>query len=229
MIRLACLLLFASTAFADVTIEVDKKVVPVNSFATLTVKASPTVLWKVFPKPVKVFTSGNVIHVAGVPGGTYSVYADVVDFEKKTFDGGVIDITFDGASPVVPDPVKPVDPVKPPVPVPVDAFTTKILAAYAKETAPNKAALAAAFAQVYRTKSTEAATTNAARFIDFMLLLEAARSAADGGALSEIRTAISVELNTLLPTTVTTALDAAGKSLLSTQMARVAVALEACK
>lgn len=62
-----------------------------------------------------------------------------------------------------------------------------------------------------------------------MLLLEAARAAADGGALTEIRSAISAELNTILPTTVTTPIDAAGRQLLATQMARVATALEACK
>jgi hypothetical protein len=47
--------------------------------------------------------------------------------------------------------------------------------------------------------------------------------------LTEIRSAISAELNTVLPTTVTTPIDDAGRQLLATQMARVATALEACK
>jgi hypothetical protein len=161
----------------------------------------------------------------------YTVKALVIDFEKKSKERSRVVVTFAGA-PVPPKPVDPVDPVKPVDPIkpqPVDAFTTKILAAYAKETSANKAAIVQAFAAAYREKANEAKTTTAARFIDFMLLLEAARAAADGGSLTEIRSAISVELNAILPTTVTTAIDDAGRQLLSVQMARVATALEACK
>jgi hypothetical protein len=216
----------AAAVFADVTIQ--GSLTP-KRVAILTVKESKDVLWDVYPEPEEYQEIGGAVVFAGPPGQVYTVKALVINFDAKTKERSRVVVTFAG-KPV--DPVNPVDPVKPidpKPPVPVDAFTSKIVAAFAKETAANKAQLAASMAQVYRLKATEATTTNAARFIDFMLLLEAARSAADGGALTEIRTAISAELNTILPTTVTTALDAAGKTLLSNQMARVAAALEACK
>ena len=229
MMRLACLavLLLTSAAMADVTIQ--GNLAP-KRVAILTVKESKDAIWDVYPEPEEYAEIGGGVVFAGAPGTVYTVKALVIDFEKKTKERGRVVVKFAGDV-VPPKPVDPVNPtpIDPKPPAPVDAFTTKILAAYAKEQAPNKAALVKGFAAAYREKATEAKTTTTARFIDFMLLLEASRAAVDSGVLTEIRLAISAELNTLLPTTVTTPLDDAGRQLLATQMARVATALEACK
>lgn len=221
------LLWMSSAAFADVTIQ--GNLAP-KRVAILVVKESKDVIWDVFPEPEEYQEIGGAVVFAGPPGTVYVVKALVIDFDKKTKERSRVVVKFAGDV-VPPKPVDPVNPtpIDPKPPAPVDAFTTKILAAYAKEQSPNKAALVKGFAAAYREKATEAKTTTTARFIDFMLLLEASRAAVDAGVLTEIRSAISAELNTLLPTTVTTPLDDAGRQLLATQMARVATALEACK
>lgn len=105
LVLMACLL-WAMPIFADVTIEGDRKV-PNNSFAVLSVKGSVNTRWKIVPKPVKQVIRNGELIFSGLPGVTYTVFADVVDFEKKSFDGADADISFD------PLPVIPVDPPGP--------------------------------------------------------------------------------------------------------------------
>lgn len=124
-------------------IKVSENPVPVYSFAVVKLDGinagdKVDIAWEVYPKPTKVEEDGATLRLSGPPGAEYSIVADVIDWkaQKRTKFKATVTIAG-GVTPVPPTPVPPgPTPIPPtPVPVPVDQFTTDMIAAYAKEPA----------------------------------------------------------------------------------------------
>jgi hypothetical protein len=83
-----------------------ERAVKENSFAELTVKDTSTVVWRVYPTPVKKVSKGGSLYFSGKPGMEYVVSALVIDFAAQSFEEGETVVTFAGAAPV---PVPPIE------------------------------------------------------------------------------------------------------------------------
>lgn len=104
---------------ADAEVTGDKDI-PVNSFASLTVKkdSGDKARWKIYPLPVKSVDKGNGdLYFSGIPGTTYRVDVDIINFKSEKWDSGSIEIRFLGTNPN-PTPVPPGPTPTPPGPTP---------------------------------------------------------------------------------------------------------------
>lgn len=72
------------------------------AFAELTIKDKSSVIWRVYPTPVKKSTKGNTLYFSGKPGIEYIVTAMVIDFEAKSIEESEATVTFSGAGPIPP-------------------------------------------------------------------------------------------------------------------------------
>lgn len=86
----------------DVPINGADKPVPQYSFAELSIKteAGDRASWTVYPPPVKKVDDGaGKLYFGGKPGTTYTVSVVRVNFDKKTFDTGNVQVSFAGEQP----------------------------------------------------------------------------------------------------------------------------------
>lgn len=145
--------------------------------------------------------------------GTYTVSAY----------GALGDVATDVASCVVTIGTPP--PPAPPVPpAPTDPFAAALQAAYATETAPAKAAVAAAWATVYSEAAGMLGTANTVA--DLLSDINAARAATSPGQLPAVDKVIAAELTAAFGTDGSKPLDRAAAKA---ELAKIAAALGALK
>jgi len=122
----------------------------------------------------------------------------------------------------------PAPPVPPPPPEPVDPFQTALRAAWAAETAADRAAQRDRLASVFRIAGQDTVRQPQLHTVGDLLtaLQQAAKIVLPGDALAKVRIAIAAELKANLPTNPDTSLDAATRDRCAEQFSRVAKALE---
>ena len=122
----------------------------------------------------------------------------------------------------------PEPPVPPPPPEPVDPFRAALQAAWAGETASDRAAQRDRLASLYHIAGQDTVRQSQLHTVGDLLaaLQQAAKIVLPADALSKVRAAIAAELRTTLPTNPDTPLDAATRDRCAEQFARVAKALE---
>ena len=105
----------------DAPITGAEKPVQKNGYAALSVKTDPGDLvgWTVHPKPVQkdVVEGTGKLFFGGVPGTKYEVTVTIVNFgengQKKRFDQGSAEVTFEGTLEPAPPPKKKDEPLTP--------------------------------------------------------------------------------------------------------------------
>jgi hypothetical protein len=122
----------------------------------------------------------------------------------------------------------PEPPTPPPPPEPVDAFRAALQAAWAGETAADRAAQRDRLASLYRIAGQDTVRLPQLRTVGdlFAALQQAAKVVLPAGSLSRVRAAIAAELRTTLPTNPDAPLDASLRDRCAEQFVRVAKALE---
>lgn len=122
----------------------------------------------------------------------------------------------------------PEPPVPPAPPEPADPFLSALRAAWASETAVNRAGQRDKLASLYRIAGLDTVRQTQLHTVGdlFAALQQAAKIVLPADALSKVRATIAAELRAALPTNPETPLDAATRDRCAAQFARVAKALE---
>jgi hypothetical protein len=197
--------------------------VPVTVTAEIGPGVTGKVVWYV-PSMCKVWshTTGTTLIVSSTRESPFAAAAFTT-----TKDGiaGPFEVRFVPDKPVPPGPVPP----GPTPPAPTDPFTLSLQAAFAKESAADKAKLPQ-LADVFSASAKAVlVATDPTCFAFFQRMHATADTLVGKGVLPNVRAAITADLDATLPTTTATLLDDGAKAQCKAEFEKIAAALGGLK